>query len=247
MAQSGLSKGYKVIFIFVAVLLALIVFLGMILIPSLYVNGMFLWAHPLKTAEAGQIRVACVGDSITYGHGVKNWTENAYPFQLGEMLGDEYCVNNYGYSDRTLLDEGNKPYRSEKLYQKSLEFNPDIVIIMLGTNDTKDGNWIDQATYERELTELVQSYRYLDSDPDIYLMCPPWTIDKANLRNTYVKNEINQGVKNVANNLGLTVIDLYPVFGGDDAKSSGLYYIDYIHPNDKGAKLIAQTIYNELI
>ena len=42
------------------------------------------------------IKVACVGDSVTYGHGISNWPKNNHPFILGSILGDEYTVNNYG-------------------------------------------------------------------------------------------------------------------------------------------------------
>lgn len=217
----------------------LIAVLLCIVIPALFNNGIFLCSHPLFEAKDGQIRVACVGDSITYGHGVKEWTKNAYPFKLGEMLGDEYCVNNYGYSDRTLLSTGNKPYRDEKLYKQSLNFNPDIVVIMLGTNDTKSMNWKDQETYEKEYTEMINSYKNLESNPTIYMMAPPRTKDAAKLQNDIVKNEVYNGVKNVAEQTGSIFIDLYDVFEG----TSGLYYFDGIHPNYKGAQLIAETVY----
>lgn len=222
---------------------AFIVILGAVVVPSLYSWGILLWAHPQVDAKEGQIRVACVGDSITYGHGVKNWTKNAYPFQLREMLGDGYCVNNFGYSDRTLLSTGNKPYTKEKLYKQSLDFNPDIVIIMLGTNDTKSKNWKDQSTYVKEYVELVKSYRDLPSNPIVYVMAPPRTADKAELRNDIVKNEVYNGVKEVALLTGAIFIDMYAAFEGTE----GMYYIDGIHPNYKGAKLIAETVYAKLI
>ena len=68
-----------------------------VIVPTIYEHGI-LNVHNLKSAKDGQIRVACVGDSITYGCMVSNWTKNNYPTQLGNMLGGGYCVNKFGYS-----------------------------------------------------------------------------------------------------------------------------------------------------
>ena len=77
------------------------------------------------------IKVACVGDSVTYGYGISNWPKNNYPFILERFLGDEYTVNNYGFCGFCVQSDGNKPYPSKSPYKKSLEFEPDIVIFML--------------------------------------------------------------------------------------------------------------------
>ena len=77
------------------------------------------------------IKVACVGDSVTYGYGISNWPKNNNPFILESFLGDEYTVNNYGFCGSCVQSDGNKPYSSKSPYKKSLEFEPDIVIFML--------------------------------------------------------------------------------------------------------------------
>ena len=77
------------------------------------------------------IKVACVGDSVTYGYGTSIWPKNNYPFILGNLLGDEYTVNNYGFCGYCVQSDSNKPYSSKSPYKKSLEFEPDIVIFML--------------------------------------------------------------------------------------------------------------------
>jgi len=81
------------------------------------------------------IRIACVGDSITYGAGIKGRVTKSYPAQLQELLGATYNVGNFGVSGRTLLKKGDKPYWENKAYKNALDFKPDIVIIKLGTND----------------------------------------------------------------------------------------------------------------
>ena len=130
-----------------------------------YKRGSLSFAHPMKAPRSGEIRVACVGDSITYGYGVKPWPEASYPVRLGALLGEGYCVNNFGFSGRTAGEYGDYPYCREKLFQKSLDFGPDIVIIMLGTNDTKPYNWRGSDAYRESLRSIVSAYQALPSKP----------------------------------------------------------------------------------
>ena len=89
----------------------------------------------LPAMAAEKIRIACVGDSITFGAGVKNRTKNSYPVVLGKSLGDGYDVRNFGVSGATLLKKGDKPYWKLGDFKKATEFKPNIVIIKLGTNN----------------------------------------------------------------------------------------------------------------
>ena len=102
----------------------------------LYFNG-FSGIHNHTDAKEGQIKIACVGDSITYGHGIANWPKNNYPAQLQEFLGDEYHVSNFGHSGKTLSDNGDQPYTESEQYSLSQSYGADVLIIMLGTNDSK--------------------------------------------------------------------------------------------------------------
>ena len=87
-------------------------------------------------ASSDTIRIACVGDSITYGAGIKDRKNMNYPVQLGKMLGQKYEVKNFGNSGSTMLKKGDKPFWKQREYKAALDFNPNIVVIKLGTNDT---------------------------------------------------------------------------------------------------------------
>jgi len=128
--------------------------------------------HIPPKQEEGKTRVACVGDSITYGSLVAGQPWNSYPAQLGRLLGPDYTVGNFGYADRTAQKEADRPYIREPLFEKSIAFTPDIVVLMLGTNDTKPRNW-DAESYKHDLAELVRCYKALPSAPAVYLMVPP--------------------------------------------------------------------------
>src|SRR5690606_24400854 len=86
---------------------------------------------------SAQVRVACIGASITGGHGITNPAERAYPGQLQTLLGRRYQVSNFGIGGTTLLRKGDSPYWKTQAYQDALKFNPDIVFIDLGGNDAK--------------------------------------------------------------------------------------------------------------
>lgn len=94
----------------------------------------------LYSVAAEPIKVAAVGNSITYGAGIENRDVNSYPAQLQRALGDGYEVRNFGVSARTLMSVGNLPYVNEPQYKASLDFAPDVVLIKLGTNDVKEVN-----------------------------------------------------------------------------------------------------------
>ena len=87
-----------------------------------------------------KIKIACIGNSITYGYGIEGRETNSYPAQLQTLLGKEFEVTNFGVSATTLLTNGNNPYIQTPEYQQALESNPDIVFIKLGTNDSKQIN-----------------------------------------------------------------------------------------------------------
>ena len=105
----------------------------------------------------GKKHIACIGDSITFGAGVRGKKEETWEYFLNEIIGDEYQVLNYGTNGRTLLSTGDYPYAADKLYQRSLECKADIYLIMLGSNDAKPHNW-NTDKFEKEYDEFVRKY-----------------------------------------------------------------------------------------
>ncbi len=103
---------------------------------------------PMISHKKNALRVACVGDSITYGARVKERKLNSYPMQLQRLLGKDYYVKNFGASGHTLMSSGDRPYISNKSFQLSKEFNPHIVVIMLGTNDVKGASHIAETVFK---------------------------------------------------------------------------------------------------
>ena len=211
--------------------------------------------HPLKTPKSGQIRVACVGDSVTYGFGIPHRSADSYPAVLQELLGERYCVNNYGYSGRTGSLLGDRPYRTETLCTKSRAFAPDIVVILLGANDSKTFNWDTEVAgmrvypdlFETDMRELVTVYQNLPSHPKVFLATPlpAFPDDSGTVRYAVqpdvIRDAIRPLIERVAQQSGAHVIDLYPLFVGKPELFS-----DGLHPTAEGAALLAQAVYDAI-
>ncbi len=188
--------------------------------------------------SADKIKVACVGDSITEGAGVKD-PKNRYPAQLSELLGESYDVKNFGNSGSTMLDNGDKPYKKQKSYTDSVAFIPDIVVIKLGTNDSKPQNWAKKDGFAASMKSLVEAFLKANPKAKVFLCYPVPVIAQGNfgIRDEIVKNEIIPLIKQTAEEMKLSIIDLYAALDGKPE-----LFPDRVHPNDDGAKLIAKTV-----
>ncbi|MBO7049811.1 MAG: hypothetical protein J6W42_04270 [Bacteroidaceae bacterium] len=186
------------------------------------------------------VRVACVGDSITYGHGIKDRLHDAYPGVLSTMLGEKYDVRNFGVSGTTTMMGTDMPYMNEQAYKDALAFNPNIVTIKLGTNDSKPYNWDGNDHFKKDLKTLIESFRALPSKPQIWLCLPVPAYGHAwSINDSVIYNGVIPFIKEVAQEENLPLIDLNTPFQGKRQ-----YFPDTIHPNEEGEKMIAEIIFD---
>lgn len=192
-------------------------------------------------APAERVRVACVGDSITYGAAVDKRELNCYPAVLGNLLGGAYDVRNFGVSGATLLKKGDKPYWKEKAFQTASDFGPNIVILKLGTNDTKPQNWKFKAEFEADARELVRHFKTLPSKPKVFVALPVTVVKSSfGIVEDGVRAEIPL-LSKVAKEEGALLIDLHAAVAAKE-----LFVGDGVHPNVAGAKKIAETVFAAL-
>ena len=188
------------------------------------------------TARAAEpVKVACVGDSITQGAGAQKG--KSYPAQLQGLLGEGYQVGNFGVSGRTLLKKGDFPYWKEKKYQEALAMEPAIVVIMLGTNDTKPQNWKFEAEFAADYRELVKSFQTLKSKPKVFVYRPVPVPGKGNygINEENIQKEIPR-LDVLAKELGCEVIDMHAAL-----EKSPELLPDRVHPNTAGAGEMAKA------
>lgn len=175
--------------------------------------------------------IACVGDSITEGVGSTNSTYHSYPAQLQNMLGSSYKVINCGASGTTLLKDNTAPcYRRQSRFSASRKCNPDIVIIMLGTNDSKPTYWSYKDNYVPQLMDLISVYQNLSSKPTVYIATSA-TVTKSldGITDEIVTNEVVPLQKQAAKQTGCEVIDVNAATKGHEE-----WYFDGVHLNDNG-------------
>jgi len=190
------------------------------------------------THQEDVIRVACVGDSITYGSGIENREVNSYPAQLQKMLGPGWEVQNFGISGATMLKKGDKPYWELEAFQQAQDFNPDVVVIKLGTNDTKPQNWKYGEQYEADYRAMVQSFQRLDSQPEIWICLPaPVFEDRFGITASVVDEEVLPAIRQVKKKEKVKLINLYRAL-----QKKPELFPDGVHPDAEGAKIIARTV-----
>ena len=214
-----------------ALLLALIIILSAVLLSVMYPAAL--------VSGEGDLRIICVGDSITYGQGViGSRPVSAYTAYLAEMIPDSTVVN-YGLCNRTLLSSGNMPYTEETLFDASHSEKADVVIIMLGSNDSKPMFW-DKEKYAAEYREFIKSYISMSSSPDVYIMIPPRVYaeqDTGNCNDATIGGELADTVRALGAELGVEVIDLYTL-----TTDHPEWFTDGLHPNADGNFAIAEEI-----
>ena len=195
----------------------------------------------------GKTHIACIGDSITFGAGVIGKTKQTWEYYLNRILGDEYQVINYGICGRTLLNEGDYPYKADKFYPESLNCSAEIYLIMLGTNDAKPYNW-NAGRYELQLEFFCREYIGLENHPRVILMTPPLCcVDSKTGKVAFdidaeTVDFVSNIVKRVAAKLDLPVMDLHEL-----TKNHENWFVDGVHPNALGNRKIAEFLADQII
>ena len=185
------------------------------------------------------LRIACVGDSITEGYGLDNPSEESYPAQLSELIAEGGSVQNFGKSGHTLIKAGALSYWDSDMYKNSLSFNPDIVVIMLGTNDMQDVNFGNRDDIVEDYKSLIESYRGLSSQPIIYICLPPPSYGSVRgITNERIVEVLLPKLREVSSQNSVSVIDMYTLLS-DKRK----LFPDTLHPNVEGAREMADEVY----
>ncbi|MCF3109376.1 GDSL-type esterase/lipase family protein [Niabella sp. CC-SYL272] len=202
-----------------------------------------------RTSDAKErpVRVACIGNSVTFGWGLNAPETTAYPSQLQQLLGATYIVKNFGHSGATVLSKGHNPYFRTRAFSNMMDFGPDIAVIHLGLNDTDPRDF---PGYRDEFTpdynRLIDTIKKKNPGVKIYIcsLTPIFTGHSRFLSSTFTWYwELQEQIQNIAISNNLRIIDLHKVLHNrpdlfTDAAT--------LHPNESGAAMIAKTVYQHL-
>lgn len=191
------------------------------------------------------VKVACVGNSVTYGFGIEDREVNSYPAQLQRLLGDGYEVRNFGRSGATLSRNGHRPYHLTEEYQQAMAFAADKVVIHLGLNDTDPRNWPNyRDQFVSDYLTLINAFREVNPDCEIWVcrMTPIFhghSRFKSGTRDWFW--QIQRKIEAVAASAHTGLIDFHPrLYQRPDLMP------DNLHPNAEGAGFLAQAVYGHL-
>jgi len=203
----------------------------------------FLFSASISNAQ--KTKVACVGNSVTYGAGIKDRATNSYPAQLQKLLGKDFEVANFGYSGATMLKNGHKPYWEKEAFKKSQEFAPNIVVIHLGLNDQGNNNWPEHKNeFIADYLDMISVYKNLPSKPKIIIckMTPTFSGHhwfEEGMRENF--KEIQSKIEEVATQAKVQILNLHePLYSYPEL------FPDNLHPTKEGAAIIAQKTYSAI-
>ena len=199
----------------------------------------------LAISQQKPLKVACIGNSVTYGYGLPNRDSTNYPARLQHLLGPGYAVKNFGVSGSTLLKKGHRPYYKTAAFGEALAFAPDIAVIHLGLNDTDPRDWPDHRDeFAPDYAWLIDTIRKVNPAVQIYI-CRLTPIFHEHPRfKSGTRNwswEIQALIPQIARANKTGLIDLHtPLYAHPELFS------DALHPDETGAGIIAQTIYSRI-
>lgn len=195
--------------------------------------------------KPGTRTIVCIGDSITFGAGVlTSRKKDAWPYILDRLMGQNAEVLNYGISGATMIRSGDTPYR-EDFYRAVEELDPQTILLMLGTNDSKRQNW-KEASFAKDYEAVLK--RFAKEGREIILMCPPKAFAKKGkdisvygIRNHEIQEGVIPVIRKLAEQYSLRVVDLYAL-----TENHSEYLGDGVHPNKQGNQIIASHIFRFL-
>ncbi len=207
----------------------------------LAVTLLFQPAHADVTnpSDGHPIKLACIGDSITAGYALKHPARDSYPAQLARLLGAGWEVRNFGVSGATLMQAGNKPYERQKLHDAAIAWQPDIAVVVLGTNDTKTVNLAAHPdNFIPSYRALIRELRTANPHVKIVLALPPPAFPAGmGISDTILTLQILPRIGAVAQEEHLPVVDLHTAL--QDQRD---HFPDRIHPDAEAAAALARLV-----
>ena len=191
--------------------------------------------------ETFATNVACVGNSITEGYGI-DWGEKKYPDHLQELMQPGDSAANFGTSGKMFYKESGESYWVQGKIKEALAFPADIVVIELGTNDSK----LFYYTYynvtvdmlKPSYEDLLDTFAHLPTHPEIYATLQPYSNNESwGIMDSTIVKYINPLIKETSVEKGVNIIDLHTLF-----QTPAWFLDDSVHPNPTGAQELAKIV-----
>ena len=187
----------------------------------------------------GKAKLAFVGDSITWGAGASDRLGTSYVPLVKDALEDNYIIGNFGVSGVSALYSAVSPWIDTPEAKLAYEFKPDVLHIMLGTNDIKNENWdMGRDSFKDDYKKIIDGFKALNPNLKVYVGIPP-RIHKENVFGTrspkILEEEGIPRIYEIAAEIGAQTINYF-----DPTKDKPECFADFLHPNDEGHKILAE-------
>lgn len=190
------------------------------------------------TPATGQ-RMACVGNSITFGFGLANPAMESYPSQLQAVIGSGWLVENFGASGTAVIRTAGNPYVGSDPFRHLLRFMPEEVVLLLGINDSKSAIWgPSSGRFYSDYDSLWMAIDTLASAPHTWIGLPTTAFSGLfGIDPVVVNDSIVPQIQMFARVHRQDQIDMYGFTAG-----LGAGFPDGIHPDSATSGLMAMEI-----
>jgi alpha-L-fucosidase 2 len=196
----------------------------------------------ISSCNDNEIRIVCIGDSITEGAGIENQFTDSYPAVLDHLLGNGFNVLNCGQGGATMLKMSDYTYWKTNEMFNVFAFQPEIIIIALGTNDSKDHNW-NGPRFEQDYLDMIKVLKADFPESEILICLPPPAFNHSwGINDSTIREGVIPIIQRIAIDKKLQMVDFYTPL-----KSKIEMYPDSIHPNEAGANLMAEILHKAII
>jgi len=198
----------------------------------------------ISQLASSQTRIACIGNSVTYGKGIVNREKNSYPAQLQSMLGVDFEVRNFGTDTLALITKGKFQYSKSSQYKAALAFEPNIVFVMLGADESRRMYRNSLGDFEKNFSDLIASFKKLESVNRIVLLTPiaSFNADTSQINAHFVQNQIIPRIEHRAVSSHCEFINLYNI-----TTDIQRFITDGVHPTAHGATVLATRLYEAVV
>ena len=194
-------------------------------------------------------RVACIGDSITYGAYLTSRDTRSYPARLQQLLGPRWVVGNFGAPDQAVGPWTTRAVTRHPSWRAAQEFQPDVVVLLLGTNDGQTRHWRSDDAFLQAAGDLVRAiHRWRRSRPEagpphVLIALPPPVFEaRYEIQPQLVRNHVVLRWCELAAHHQWDVVDTHTPWVNRRER-----FPDGVHLDEAGALALACMIYDALV
>jgi lysophospholipase L1-like esterase len=179
-----------------------------------------------EAPAADEIRVLFVGTSQTWGAGARVLGET-FVFQAERMWNEKLAGRGKAACMKGGISGQNSSVLRERYSKEWIEFQPDVVVINLGTNDTN------MEAFRANLARFVE----LNGERGIRTV---FALEANSIEHRPTSLPQHADMRKVAEEKGVEVIDVHGLL--KERYDEGFLWWDFVHPTSFGHRLIAEVI-----